>query len=223
MKHLLSLLFSFVLLTSLSAQVNGNGKMKTLTKNVSNLNSLDVQFNANIIMDYDQDEVMIIQTDENVLEYIGINFENGNLLLDQKMWVEPSQQPTITIGSPNLKSVFQGTHSTTKIVNIKGETLTLEGNVGKIITQGQIDKLQINTTKAKVDANDLKIGIVQINESCKSIVTLNVYDELIKENNTDVAINFKNPTKPIPPKEKATNTEKVTYINFKIKNNSKNF
>ena len=220
MKHLLSLLLLITLLNPIASQINGNGKIKSLSQNVPNLQNIDVQFNANIVLDYDQEEVMVIEADENILEYIGIYFENGSLVLDQIKWIEPSQQPTITIGSPNLKSVYQGTHSTTKIVNAKGAALTLEGNVGKIIATGQIDKLIVNTEDTKVNAENLKIGTVQIKDKCESVVILDKFDKLLKSESSKADIISKNSDNWKKQKEAAKSKEKVTYIKFKIKNNT---
>ena len=218
MKNLFSLLLLISLVNPIAGQINGNGTLKSLTQNVPNLTNIDVQFNADIVLDYDQEELMVIKADENILEYIGIYFEDGKLLLDQIKWIEPSQQPTISIGAPNLKSVFQGTHSTTKIVNAKGATLKLEGNVGKIIVKGQIDKLIVNTEDTKVDAGNLKIGTVEIDEKCESIVILDKFDKLLKSESSKV--NIVDDTPAYRKKESQKSKEKVTYIKFKIKNNT---
>jgi len=88
-----------------NAQVSGNGNQKTIVKDFINLKSIDIQFNANIILDYSLKEEMVITADENIIGLIGQEFENGKLTLDQIKWIEPSKLPTITIGAPFLESV----------------------------------------------------------------------------------------------------------------------
>ena len=219
MKYLIYSLLFFVL-TPLSAQIKGNGILKSRSQNVPNLKSIDVQFNANIVLDYNQEEVIKIQADENILEYIGVKFENGNLLLDQIKWINPSQQPTITIGSPNLKSVFQGTHSTTTIKNVKGAQLTLKGNVGRIIAEGQIDELLIKTGKAKVDVKKLSIGTVRIDKDCKSSIQLNKFENLDKVVSSEARIQYFDSSRKPKTNNNINTIAKVKYIQFKIKNNS---
>ncbi len=224
MKNSIFLLVSVLFFNPLFSQINGNGLMETMTRSVANMTSIDVQFYADIILDFNQEETMVIRADENILKYINIDFTEGHLVLDQAKWIEPSKQPQITIGCPNLKRVFQGTHSSTSLINVKGDVLTLDGNVGNLLLDGKISELRINTTKTKVDARNLKIGTVKIGTDCKAKVTLDVYDELVK-NDCDSPIienlNANKIEKQIA-KENAVTKSKVKFIKFRIKNNSLN-
>lgn len=183
------------------SQIRGDGNWIEKSYDVSGLTSIDIQFNAQIILDYNVEEKMKIEIDANVISLIGIEFENGELTLDQIKWIEPSMQPKITIGCPGLESVFQGTHSTTIIKNVAVSTLTLAGNVGKIIAEGSVDKAVINSTGTKMNLQNLETGSITMDNEDDDTISLNT---------------IKSETKALKP------INKVKSVSFKIKNNSFN-
>lgn len=220
----MSILLILGFVNSASSQIYGDGNIKTMSQKVPNLTSIEIDFNANLKLDYNLEEEMIIDADANVLEWIGITFENGNLKLDQKKWIEPSKLPTITIGSPNLKSVYQSTHSTTTVSNVTGSVLYLKGNVGKIIAEGMIDDLYIDTENTDIDARNLEVGTVYISEMCRAYIQLEKYKKLNREDNSKSMVEVGGSPLNLDKKTKSEkgkkNAKPVKYIKFKIKNNS---
>ena len=223
MKHLMSVLFILTAYTSLLSQIYGDGNIQTISKDVPGLSSIEVDFNANITLDYNQEEIMIIDADANVLDYIGITFVDGHLKLDQVKWIEPSKLPTITIGTPNLKTIYQSTHSTTSIKNATGTELYFEGNVGKIIAAGSIDQLYIDTEQTDIDASKLKIGTVSVSGICRAEIKLGQYDKLNKNKDSESVIKVNGAVVDVDANSKVKKkkaSKPVKYIKFKIKNNS---
>lgn len=225
MKFILSLVALFAIVTQGFSQIHGNSQLKTITKNLEGVKSIDIQFNANITLDYNLKEDLVITADENILEYIGIKFRNGKLTLDQIKWIEPSQLPTIVLGTPNIQTVYQGTHSSTNIINVKGQNLNLKGNVGKINASGTIDNLKVKTTGTEMDLSNLKIGKADISINDDSKVTIdkvNILEKDIAKDSRLILLSSVNgsdgeefkKTKPI--KE----DKSISWIDFKIKNNS---
>lgn len=229
MRHLILILSIQLFSTLTIAQINGNGNMSTTTLSVNDLTEIDIQFNADIILDFNAEETMTITADENVLNYIGKSFVNGKLTLDQIKWIEPSRNPKITIGTPNLKKVFQGTHSTTNIINVKSEKLWINGNVGKIFVAGICDEVRVNVSGTDVNLQNTKITYADITVDGRATVTLNeVYQldtdlsrkahiKLLKEPSQYLG-NSKEEVQGRKP-EYAVNPD-LKYISFKIKNNS---
>ncbi len=209
-------------------QINGNKKMDTIIKSVKNLTSIDIQFNAKIILDYTLSEELKITADKNVLEYIGINFEDGKLTLDQIKWIEPSVLPIITIGTPLLNSVYQGTHSKTTIKNINGENLLLAGNVGKINAAGKIENLTINTTGTDMDLSSLQIENAFVSIDDDSEVIFDEVNQLKTDITEKARLIFLTEQKNIPLSNINKNTTEskeysdLKWIDFQIKNNSWN-
>ena len=167
----LRLLFFIVMIMSFQAeaQIYGNGKKVTATIALENLQSINVQLNADIVLDYNQKEIMTITADENVMSWIGKEFKDGHLILDQIKWIEPSTNPVITIGCPHLNKVYQGTHSQTTIINMKTENISLEGNVGKITGSGSAQNIKVVTSGTTIDLSNtiLENAFVSIDDDSK--------------------------------------------------------
>jgi len=222
MKNVVTLIMMLGLLSSLSAQIRGDGNIQSRSEKVEGLKSIDIQFNANIVLDYDLKEELVIQADANVLKHIGVYFENGHLMMDQIKWIEPSKWPEITIGCPSLESVYQGTHSTTKLQNVSADELTIEGNVGKVIAEGVVENLVLSNAGCDVNLKDLSIGAVNITDVSTGKIILNQFGSLTNNSNPDTPIRFLDPSKAPETvvNKPIVENEKVQYIKFKLKNNS---
>lgn len=226
MKYGLTLSMFLLMAFGIKAQINGNGSFKTITIQLSDLEKIDVQFNANLTLDYDLEESMTITADENIIEFIGMEFENGTLKLDQIKWIEPSKLPIINIGSPKISYVYQGTHSSTRLINVNTSELRLEGNVGKICAEGQVEKLKVVTTGTDIDLSKLEIQKAFISIDDDSKVTLNKVNNLETELNEDARLTLLSEVQNYSP-VKSKQEEKyaglnpdLRWIDFKIKNNS---
>lgn len=229
MRQLIIILVALLSSTISNAQINGNGNMITSRISVEKLKELDIQFNADITLDYNAEETMTITADENVMKYIGQSFVNGKLTLDQIKWIEPSRNPKITIGTPNLKKVYQGTHSTTNIINLNTEKLWVNGNVGKVNVSGSCGEIRVNVSGTDVNLQNTKIDYADITIEGRATVTLNDVNQLdtdldrkanivlLKEPNKYIG-NSKEEVKGRKP-EYVANPD-LKYISFKIKNNS---
>lgn len=212
-----------------TAQINGNGKLTTTTISLEKLTEIDIQFNADIILDFNAKETMTITADENVMNYIGQSYSNGTLTLDQIKWIEPSRNPKITIGTPYLKKVYQGTHSTTDIINVKSEKLWINGNVGKVNVSGECNEVRVRVSGTDVNLRNTKIDYADITVDGRATITLNDVNQLDTDLNRNANIvllkeprkylgNSKQEVKGRQP-EFAANPD-LKFISFKIKNNS---
>jgi len=229
MKNIMSLILVCIICEYSFAQINGNGDLKTIQQPIENLKEIQVEFNANITLDYTQQEMMTITADENILEYIGINYNNGTLILDQIKWIEPSKNPTITIGSPYLEKVYQGTHSTTYLKNVNAKQLTLEGNVGKINVSGKTEKLIVEVEGTDVDLINLEIEYADITTLGSAKIELDKVNQLQTKLDKSSSIKLiSEPQKYIGQSKEQVNKTKtyrvpnpnLAYVKFKLKNNS---
>ncbi len=229
MNYLIVLFGMMSITNQTQAQIFGNGQMKTITNSVEGLKNINIQFNGDIILDYNQKEVMTITADENILDFIGMEFNNGRLTLDQIKWIEPSKQPQITIGCPNLTDVFQGTHSTTVIRNMDASNISLEGNVGKIKAEGKAENLSVVTTGTDIDLSNVEIenAYVSVEEDSKVVLDKVTNLEADVENENDLILKSKPQKYSGNKSESAFKNSRTTiknpnlqYIDFKVKNNS---
>ena len=229
MRQSFILIITFILSTICNAQINGNGKTTTTTLTLNGLEEIDIQFNADIILDYSAAETMTITAEKNIIEYIGQKFENGKLTLDQIKWIEPSRNPKIIIGTPNLKKIYQGTHSSTYINNINGDELSIHGNVGKVIASGSCKKISVIVSGTDVNLSQTDIGYADISIKGRSTVVLDKVNTLDTELNPNANLVLRSePNKYLGDSKK--NVEEIVsinkpnpqfkYIEFKIKNNS---
>jgi len=220
------LLFLSIFSVDAFTQIYGNGKQKTKTSVLKNLKSIDIQFNANIILDYDLKEEMIITADENVMDFIGQTFEDGKLSLDQIKWIEPSKLPSITIGTPVLEYIYHGTHSKTTVRNVSTSNLKIAGNVGEISVSGKTKNLSAFSTGTNMDLSNLEIdnAFVSIDDDSKVIL------DKVKQLKTDLdedarlvllsEIKDRSDAKELKENNYAEPNPNLKWIEFKIKNNS---
>lgn len=229
MRQLIIILLTQLLPILSFAQINGNGKMATTTMAVDNLTEIDIQFNADIVLDYSAEETMTITADANVMDDIGRSYVNGKLTLDQIKWIEPSRNPKITIGTPSLKKIYQGTHSTTNIVNVNSEKIWINGNVGKVKVSGLCEEVRVRVSGTDVDLENTKINYADITINGRATVTLNEVNQLDTDldRNANIVL-LKEPGKYIGNSQQEVKGRKpeyvanpnLKYISFKIKNNS---
>lgn len=123
-------------------------------------------------IDYSAIETIAITSAENIIKYIGHKFIAGRLTMDQIKWIEPSKKPKIVIGTPNLKKIYQGSHSSTYITNMKGNKISIPGNVGKVFAEGSCQKVSVNVSGTDVDLSKTEIGDADITIDGNSTVIL---------------------------------------------------
>ena len=229
MRQSLIIIISILLSNVSYTQIYGNGKLFTATRTLGGLEEIDIQFNADITLNYNAIESMTITAEENIMEYIGQEFNNGKLTLDQIRWIEPSKNPTIVIGTPNLKKIFQGTHSSTYITNMKSNKIWITGNVGKVFVEGSCQKVRINVSGTDVDLSKTKVGFADITIDGSSTVILDKVNTLNTKLDRNANLVLKSePNEYLDDSEKETKEKKseykpnpeLKYISFKIKNNS---
>lgn len=230
MKQSIIIIVTLLLLSiNTNAQIVGNGKIATTTISLAGLETIEIELNANITLDYSANEIMTITADENILEYIGKKFKNGKLTLDQIKWIEPSTNPTIVIGTPNLKKIYQGTHSNTYIQNVNSDRLSINGNVGQVYVTGDCQEIKVNVSGTDVDLSKIKINFADIHIDGNGKITLGEVNKLktsLERNANLILLSEPNIYSGNSKKEIAERSAEyvinpsLKFIAFQIKNNS---
>ena len=215
--------------TSIFAQVKGNKNIETRTFSIDNLETIKINLYAKIIIDYAAKEEMIITADSNLFEKIDTEVVDGKLNLNQLEWIQPSQKIVVKIGAPNLKRVEKGTHETLQIINIDSEYLNIMALVGNVVVSGKVDQFNIGVEIGEVDASKLIAKNARVNIWSRGKASVYVQNEIysiIKNYGKLVLVNqpriLKGDTKKVVANSKKGYNEDITWINFKIKNNSWN-
>ena len=227
MKKLLILL----ILTSstLIAQVKGNKTIETKTYNITNLKELKVNLYAKITVDQSLSESMQISADSNLFDKIDTEIVDGTLNLNQLEWIQPSQKIVIKIGAPKLERLETGTHETLYLNNVNADYLNIMALVGKVIASGKVKQFNVGVELGEVDASKLISEKVRANIWGRGKAIVYAKDEIysiVKNDGRLVLANtpksLKGDTKKAIAKTKKSMNKNLTWISFKIKNNSWN-
>jgi len=223
------IIICFLISFSGTAQVRGNKEIETRNFKIANLETLKVNFYANIIVDNSAEEGMSITMDSNLFDKMNTEMDENTLHLDQLKWVQPSQEVVIKIGAPNLKRVEKGTHQTLRIINVDNDYLNVMAFVGKIIVKGKTEQFNIGAENGTVDASKLKAENVRVNIWGWGKAKVYAENELYSILKQDAQLEVVNSPKKLRGDSKrylakAEKMEKsdVKWIKFKIKNNSWN-
>ncbi|WP_435578768.1 GIN domain-containing protein [Gilvibacter sp.] len=178
-------------------------------------------------MDPEAPEGVTITGDSNLLELIGKTAVNGTLTLDQIEWIQPSQDLIIKIGAPKIEALEHGTHDTTYVINLNAEQFSVEANVGLVILSGNVERLNVESKLATINASSLKANNATVNISSRGSATVNVSNKLETQLDEDASLKLFTEPKVITGNYQAPQTatapvEIPDYISFKIKNNSWN-
>lgn len=223
-----NVLFLLLLINfQLQAQIKGNGNIVTRSFPIDQVEQLEVNLNARVILDFKADNQISITTDENLIDQIDFTVSRGYMNLQQKEWIQPSHSLRVTIGASQLRKLNNDAHSQTSLLNMQVENFHLIADIGTIDLQGRVSHLVIDNKSAKIEALDFEASYAEVKIQSWGSVFLNVKDTL------NTAIGDKGKLKIIgDPKvllgnarailEK--NNEQIStntrYINLRIKNNS---
>lgn len=138
MKKIASVIVLLILSAQLSAQmyskkIKGNGNSTTTERSVSDYDKIGVAGNFNIALVKGKEGKITIKTDENLLEYIITEVENGELKIKTKKGyqIQTKNNIEITIPFEDIESVAlagSGKITSEDIINTSNLNLSLSGS-----------------------------------------------------------------------------------------------
>ena len=215
-------------------QVKGNKTIVTKSYEVSTIQDIKINLYAKITIDQSAEESLTITADENLLDLIDREIVDGQLHLDQKEWISPSQSIIITIGAPNLRRVETGTQDLTKIVNLNNDYLQIMAPIGNVVVEGKTKELRIGAELAKVNALKTEAEKVFVNLWSWGNVKVNPTKSLWAEVSNDGKLFYESKPESFKVTEKKggqvlgiaeqdnIKNPDAVFIKFRIKNNSTN-
>ncbi|WP_378174394.1 GIN domain-containing protein [Aquimarina sp. SS2-1] len=226
MKKIINLLILFVSLSNM-AQIKGNKEITTRTFNGNNIKNIKINFYAQVIIDQSKTEGITITTDANLFDYIEKEVVDGTLYLDQKEWIQPSENAKIVIGAPKIRKVESGTHDTTRIINLDNDYIQVLAPIGKVFMNGKTKELRIASELASVDASDLIAENARVDIWSRGTTKVFVTNEIDAKLSNEATLNIMNTPKKLKGDAKIKTSRQpevenlsVKYIKFKIQNNS---
>lgn len=207
MKKLTSLLVLIILSTQLSAQmhskkIKGNGTITTTTRSVANYDKIGVGGSFYVTLVKGKEGNITIKADENLLEYIETEVENGSLKINTKKGyqIQTNKKIEITIpfeeieavslaGSGNINSDATINTNTLKLslagsgdLTLKVETESVNTNIagsGNMNLKGETTNLTCSIAgSGNVNAYDLKSDISTIKIAGSGNANLNAENEI---------------------------------------------
>ncbi len=221
-KQLLTLLIA-ITITSLNAQIVGEGRMITKTIDLENIYKFESNFYADITIDMAEQSGITITAEENIINFIDVEMKRGSLIIGQKEWIEPSKRIKVVVGAPKLCGILMGTHDDLKVLNVKGDIFNVDAEIGSIILSGQVDDLRITAKNGEIDASELLSRVASVEIFGDGEAMLNVTEKIncnLSENARFVNKNRDIKTDGCQQKESMVASTDTRYIDLKIKNNS---
>lgn len=224
MKNYISLLFLLGTLI-VNSQIKGNGEIVEKKFSTESIRSIEVSLYGNITIDAALENGIRIKTDSNLFKHIDREVVDGKLILDQLKWIAPSQRMEIIIGAPDLQRVQLGTNDQIRVTNLETGNFSATALNGLILLEGQSEILNMNAEHGTVDARELDTQQIFVNIWSDGKALFNTAEKLEVKADKESEVIFNQ--KPVEIKGKLPSAQpkdkgEVSFINFKIRNNSDN-
>jgi len=191
-KKTILFLIAVCIFTTLQAQKKGNGNLITQTREITDLSKISVNINGqvNIICGSDESKIEITY-DENIVDLVGTKNILGFVVLDQKEWIQGSEEVEITIYTDELKVLRNDSWSKIKITNINQEKLIVKSNISDIYLSGRVGDLDIYSEDSNIYAFDLEAKNVKVKVTEDGIVNVFPIESLEGDSSQEDKIKFK--------------------------------
>lgn len=188
---MLIIAFMFVQHIQVDAQrkIRGNGNVTMEEHKVGSFTELYLDGVCNIYIDQGSEEKVVVEADDNLHEYIYVDYSNNRLEIDMKSRINIRNRKKLNIyvtvkninklrimgvGNVETKGTLKLDDLKVKVTGVGNVELDVEANsldaelnsVGNITLAGIIDEAEINNRGVgKLDAYDLKLNKLDLNVS----------------------------------------------------------
>ena len=173
--------------------VDGNGKITTEVRNISNdFSSIDVNSGIEVIVSQSDDQFVSVETDSNLQKLITTKVENGVLIIEPTEPVNETQTIKVTVrmrkieileassgskirssGSFKGENISIDTSSAAEVdVNLKYDNITLDASSGSSINAKGIALILESSASsgAQIEANNLMVNNITADASSGAII-----------------------------------------------------
>jgi len=226
----ISIFFLFVSF-NLFAQVNGNGKINTVSQSIQDFDELEISFPAKVTIACGETPGLSITTDENIFKQLDIYEGESRLTIDPKKWIEPTQI-AIEITVPTFKKLKTGGYGNYKITGLNAPAFQLQNIVATVKIEGRVEEFNLMSETGKTDASQLVAQNVQVGLWSHGKAIVNPVESLHANVTGDGEVIYVNRPQKFKTKEKQGGSvislaeqkeeilSKPRYFNVALKNNS---
>jgi hypothetical protein len=160
--------------------VQGSGKAKTETRNVSGFKKIKAENALNVEVSVQKDFALTVEADDNLLEHIKTEVSGDTLTISIKDGISPKTKLNVKVSLPELKDLDISGASTANVSGVKTDSLKLNASgASKIKIDGEAKSLEAIASGASgIDAENLKVENAKANASGASSVTVSPTGEL---------------------------------------------
>ena len=160
--------------------VRGSGKIASDTRNVSAFKGVNVGGKFQVEITAQQDFGVVVEADENLLQYIRTDVKNGVLHIETDRKIAPSELVHIRVSAPEINALDVSGVASVTVNGIKTDEFSLDSSgAAKINLSGEAGKITADASGAtKIDAEKLVAGDAVIDASGASQISINVTGEL---------------------------------------------
>ncbi len=168
--------FSF----NLFSKVKGSGILQTEKRDLSGFKKIDVSGVIEIELTAQKDFSVVVETDDNLLEYVKTEVDGDTLKLYTKRGLSPKTKIRVVIAMPELTEAEVSGVSKLTAVEIKTESLKLDvSGASRVEISGQARDLKIEASGAsKINTENLKVANADVDISGATFVTVNATEEV---------------------------------------------
>ncbi len=164
----------FLFSQSINAQLNGNKKEATKEISFSTIESIDINLNVSFNIYANSSETkVVIQSEENIIDYINLQNDEGKLSIDQSKWISFNRPCIIDIYTDDLELLNNDSWSVVNIYDIEQKALSIISTIGKVSAYGQLETLDIVNKKSDIDAGHLMVDLANVSITGDGLVILN--------------------------------------------------
>lgn len=194
-------------------KVQGNGKVTTDTRNVSDFTSLEVSSGLLVNITAQQATKVEVTTDENLQSYLKTEVADGKLrIFTDGGRIAFSKRPEITVSVPDLKNLTVSDACRVNLAEAKAGEMSIELNgASRLEAKGAVQTLKANINGAsRLEAKDLKAGKVSVEANGASRATVFASESL--DANANGASNISYYGKPPQVKPEANGGSRVSAV-----------
>ncbi|OEK06587.1 GIN domain-containing protein [Roseivirga misakiensis] len=213
------------------AQVKGNGQTEMRAFDMKNIEKIVFNVTVDAEIDLSSSSELFVGVDNNLFDHMIIKQKGNTLHIDQKDWIEPTENIKVIFGAQGLKKLKNTAWGHIRLINVNQESFDAQMNVGTLQMIGKLKEVTVTTNSGKVDLNKLQAEKAKttINGNGRIIVNADEinykgesFGQLIYLGSPELNAKSTNADFTVTEYEQFLNQEKtpVEFVEVKLKNNT---
>lgn len=178
-----SALGNFGLININFGKTKGSGSAKSETRDVSGFKSIKVRGAMNVEVTAQKDFSVSVEADDNLLEHIRTEIDNGTLEIWSEGRISPKTSIKVTVSMPEINGIDVAGASSAVVSGVKSDSLRAEATgASKIRINGEAVNLKSEASGAsKIDAENLRVENAEVEANGASKTIVQAFNEIKAE------------------------------------------